>query len=126
MKRFEKAENTEYLKSRYVCEKVEIGVYPVLFGYRIHAGKINNGYYDLDYCCGADQKNVNLMLSLVKTILEKNDLNFRIFPMQNRKPVFTDVDCFMKLIELGGENLEIVEAENVQEIRKEVMSSLFK
>lgn len=126
MKKFEKTNNTEYLKSRYVCENVEIGVYPVLYGYRVQAGYINTGCYELDYCCGAEQKNVDLIFSIVKTILEKNDLNFKIFPFQNIKPVFNDAKCFSKLLELSSPELEIIKTDNVQEIRRDVMSNLFR
>lgn len=125
MKKFVKAENADYLKNRYVCENIEIGVYPVLYGYRVQAGKINNGCYELDYCCGAEQKSVDLIFSIVKTILEKYDLNFKVFPFQNIKPVFNDAVCFSKMLELASPELTVIETEDVKQIRKIVMANLF-
>lgn len=120
-----KAPDTEYLKSRYVDlnHNIEVGIYPVLFGWRVHAGRIGSGCYELDYCCGNTQQYVNLILSLVMSILQKNDANFRIFPFQEQKPVFNDQKCFARLIELAGD-FDIVIADDIHALRPLIMKDL--
>ena len=121
-----KAEDTEYLKTRYVDleHNIEVGIYPVLFGWRVHAGEIDSGCYELDYCCGNQQLNVDLILSIVITILQKNDANFKVFPFQDFKPVFNDAKCFSKLIELAGADLQVVKADDIHQLRPIIMKNL--
>lgn len=125
------APDTEYLKNRYINEEknIEIGIYPVLFGWRVHAGIIDSGWYHLDYCGGDKPEFIALLQTIVKTIVEKYDYDFSVFPRQNRKPVFTDIDCFAKLVELAGgdvQNLDIVKIPDLNVLRSEIMSNILK
>lgn len=122
-----KAPDTKYLKNRYIDEesKIEVGIYPVLFGWRVQAGKLKDDAYYLDYCCGSTANMVQVVQSLVIAILEKNDANWLIFPHQKVKPVFNDMDCFMKLFRLAGEH-DKVEIPDLIDLRKEIMSSICK
>ena len=36
--------------------QVEVGVYPVLFGYRIRAGYVGEPYCMIDWCCGDSEQ----------------------------------------------------------------------
>lgn len=49
---FEDAEDTENMVCRRVWAGVEIGVYPVLFGFRIRCGYVGSLQCCLDWCCG--------------------------------------------------------------------------
>lgn len=121
-----KAPDSQYLKNRYVNEErqIEVGIWPVLYGWRVHAGKINDGAYQLDYCCGAKVEAVQIIQSLVISILEKNNGNWLVFPHQNIKPVFNDIPCFLKMIELAQEH-EKVEVPDLAVLRNEIMADIF-
>jgi len=122
-----KAADSKYLKARYidVDKNVEVGIYPVIFGWRVKAGYIDTYSYELDYCCGANQKMVETILGIVKTILEKYNCDFSIFPVQEIKPVFNDPLCFSQMLELAEGNAQLVEVPELQTLRKEIMSSMY-
>lgn len=130
---FIEAENNENLWCRLVSEdgRIEIGVYTVMFGYRVRAGFVGDFFCHLDYCCGDKQEMVEYIYSGVKAILENTtgDKPFSKFPHQNIKPFFNDQDNFKgfsKLIEesLKGENLNIVKLLPLHEIRREQLKFL--
>lgn len=49
---FKDAEDTENMVCRKVCAGVEIGVYPVLFVFRVRCGYVGHWECQLDWCCG--------------------------------------------------------------------------
>lgn len=114
---------------RHVSENniIEMFIYPVMFGYRVRIGYVENvGALEYDYCAGAEQKNVQLLFSILKTILEnmtETEFESCEFPWQERKPVFNDIKCFTSLLEMAGE-LKIVEIPTVFEFRKKVFEKL--
>lgn len=91
-----------YLTHRMTSGRVEIGVYRVIFGYRVRAGYIGSGIYHLDYCCGADQEWVRRVYNIVLTVLSARDEAgaFAGFPEQTIKPMDKDHVCFVELAKM--------------------------
>lgn len=115
---------------RQIRDCIEIGVYPMLYGYRVRAGIVGDNCCHLDYCAGPDQKEVENVYSLVISIVnkkldeleseqteislrEKAYLVFKDFPEQKRKPMINDFECFMKLSELCGSEIISVKLPNL-------------
>lgn len=104
---------------------IEIGIYPVLYGFRIRAGFVGDMGCDLDFCAGNKQKDAEDIYSLVLTILERKlrklgaenatgrtikhresrMIVFNDFPIQRTKPMYNDHECFMTLSEMCGPDL---------------------
>ncbi len=69
-----KAEDNEGLTNRHVFidvdgqEVYEIGVYRVLFGFRVRGGRVGEMVYDLDYCC---RTNFQMLGSLLAVCLAR-------------------------------------------------------
>jgi hypothetical protein len=82
----------------------EIGIYPVIFGFRIRAGFVGRMWCELDYCAGADLTMINLLYNIVVTIMskriEQNENPFAGFPKQDVKPMINDPECLQKMMEL--------------------------
>ena len=125
--KFQKAPDDKYLKARYVSEdgNVELGISMVMFGWRIHAGKTGYGCYEIDYCCGAEQSTIEMMLSMIKNILEKTNCDWRQMPIQNTKPIFNDPQCLVELIELSGPDFEKLVVPDVKQLRKEISKYIY-
>jgi hypothetical protein len=92
--------------------KIVIGIYPVIFGFRIRAGytKFEDSWFELDYCAGAEQDNVEKLFSQVKTIFLRHTSD-EIFttvkwPNQDKKPYFLDLTNYPKFMELVGEYVQ--------------------
>lgn len=89
--------------------KVEIGVYPTIYGFRVRAGIVGNGIYELDYCCGANITEIETVYSIVLSILSAREIPvglskielaskaFENFPIQEVKPMHNDPDCLFTL-----------------------------
>lgn len=106
---FQQTDDANYLTNRMISGNIEIGVHRVLFGYRVRAGYIGNGYYDIDYCCGDDPEWIRRVYSAVLTVLtsrEETDA-FKGFPVQNTKPMINDRVCFVNLIKMMGKDTRI-------------------
>jgi hypothetical protein len=84
------------------CNTIVIGVYPVIYGFRVRAGYIGDFYYHLDYCCGNNLSDVELIFSAVKNILEQRENNSNLFkfPQQYRKPFMKNEEEFKQLISM--------------------------
>lgn len=80
--------------------RIEIGVYPVIFGFRVRVGYTGYGCYELDYCAGDKIQDIEALYSAVLTILTKYSGNFNVFPAQKVKPMYNDPECWVKLLEL--------------------------
>lgn len=103
--KFTRAEPTgNFPKLRMVSEDgaYEVGLYPVLFGVRIRAGRVNSPVCDIDYCAGADQLFQVMLLGTVVAILESlpngtpsSEIR-RMMPGFERKPINQD-PCWEKL-----------------------------
>lgn len=99
---FQPTEDENYLTHRMTSGRVEIGVYRVIFGYRVRAGYVGSGFYHIDYCCGADQDWIRRVYAAVLTVLtarEEQDA-FKGFPVQTYKPMSEDYACFVSLCQM--------------------------
>lgn len=99
---FQKAPDTINITHRMTSGRIEIGVYRVLYGYRVRAGFIGNEWTELDYCCGDDPKWVKRVYAVVLTILSARDEDkaFVGFPMQRTKPMIKDRVCFVNMLKM--------------------------
>lgn len=86
---------------------VEMGVYRVLFGWRVRAGFVGNWMCELDWCGGSDWKNVERLYSICHAILSQRDENlecFRNLPMFSKvKPFFMDLEFVDIVTKQAGE-----------------------
>lgn len=82
--------------------RVEIGVYRVIFGYRVRAGYIGNGFCHIDYCCGDNPEWIRRVYAAVLTVLtaRTEDNAFDGFPQQTVKPMSEDYPCFVNLAKM--------------------------
>ena len=93
---FKSAELNEGFIFREVSENglIEIGIYPVMYGFRVKAGFTKNDYYHIDWCCGNDQFFIERIYSILKDILSKREENYycfkNILTHSEIKPLFND------------------------------------
>lgn len=101
-------ENNIY--QRLVSEdgKIEMGIHPVMFGYRVRASFVGDGGCYLDWCGGDNQAQVELLYSIAKNILE-NKGSFKGLPSCSRiKPFYNDSEFVDYINGLVTKPLEIV------------------
>jgi len=84
--------------------KYEIGIYVVMYGFRIRAGYAGKLWVELDYCAGSDLVMVNLLYHAILTLLtdriSKGENPFKDLPIQDVKPMINDPECLAKLLEV--------------------------
>ena len=104
--------------------RIEMGIYPVIFGYRVRAGYVDRMSYELDWCGGDKQEDLELLYSIMKNILEKNN-SFTGVPMKSTiKPFYNDhlfVDFINSLV---TKPLEIVKLKPLHLDRMKLMKIL--
>jgi hypothetical protein len=100
---------TNQLLFRQISENnlIEMGVYRVMFGWRVRAGFCGNFFCELDWCAGGNWKDVERLYSLCQAILlkrEENDACFEGLPMfSNKKPFFNDLEFLEIVAKEAGE-----------------------
>ena len=91
---------------------IEIGVYPVLFGYRVRAGFVGAYATELDWCAGNCWLRVQSLYAIVLGILsscEESAAAFEGIPLQSKlKPYFHDLEFVTTLASLVDEPFEPV------------------
>lgn len=123
------ATSTENMVCRLVSEdgRIEMGVYPVIFGFRIRAGFVGSSTCEVDWCCGNDQKFLEIAYDLLKKLLERGYSFQRILPTSHVKPIFND-NNFMKWfcyaccsvgMKIFGEDDNIITLPVLYDIREE-------
>lgn len=106
---------------------VEIGIHPVIYGWRVRAGYIGDDWCHLDYCCGSDPIMLKFILSVCKTILETNGCDFKVFPRQHVKPITSDAHCFSELISLmDASKFEMVDLPPLGPLKAKSIEEIFK
>lgn len=85
------------------CGNYEIGIYPVLFGYRIRGGRISYYSCDIDWCFATDviqmDKYYFLLQKYVDKLVEEGKNPFSSLPgISEVKPCFKD-ERFVKKLE---------------------------
>lgn len=86
---------------------VEMGIYRVMFGYRVRAGFVGSKGVELDWCGGGNWADVERLYAICKTILSKREENrdcFENLPGQSEvKPFFNDISFTTKVLTASGE-----------------------
>lgn len=121
--RFTDADDDENLIFRKVRDNIEIGICPMLYSFRIRAGVIGDGYCYLDYDAGKSIKEIEDVYSLVLSAISKRmdsgitqaPFIFKDFPIQSRRPMANDHECFLKLDELCGQEILSIYQLNIKE-----------
>ena len=85
----------------------EMGIRPVLYGYRVSAGKTGTLFYSLDYCCGDSRQWILRVITVLEIALERipetaqlSEVE-KLFPRQQFKPMQQDPDCWKRLLDLS-------------------------
>lgn len=90
--------------------RVEVGVYPVIFGWRVRAGYGGSDYCELDWCCGGNIISAFTMRDVLLRYLRKLKSSrdcFAGLPETSRiKPLFRDLDFLNKVAEATGEPVQ--------------------
>ena len=93
--------------------KIEMGIHPVLFGYRVRAGYIGSMSYMFDWCGGDNQTQVELLYSIAKNVLEHRK-SFDGVPICSKvKPFYNDQEFFKHIESLVVQPLEIIKLESL-------------
>lgn len=88
--------------------KIEMGIHPVIFGYRVRAGYVGEDFFMFDWCGGADQTQTELLYSIAKNILEHKN-SFDGVPIFSKiKPFYKDKDFVKSIESLVTQPLDIV------------------
>jgi len=94
---FNKVENTEDLKSVISNGNILIGLYPVMYGFRVRVSSVDDDMFcKLDLCGGNNLEMIDLLYNGIRQIIEgqikeKGYVDFKEFPTQERKPFFKDM-----------------------------------
>jgi hypothetical protein len=109
------------------CDNLVIGVYPVIFGFRVRAGFKNDYSYGIDYCCGNSKGDVELIFSVVKNIIEQRSENpFAGFPRQDMKPFMKNKTEFKQLIGMIDKpSYQRVLLPDIHSIKRDYLSNHF-
>lgn len=84
-------------------ENIEIGVFPVMFGYRVRIGYVGSGFLEVDWCAGPGQENVERLYSLAFARLERAPFfDHNDWPGTTAvKPIFNDELWSLLVAEVG-------------------------
>lgn len=128
-------DTTNGLLLRLTDGRVEMGLYPVLFGWRVRGGMVGDGWCHCDWCCGADPLVVFVGYNLMRRLLE-GGVSLMELPGSSRiKPFNNDdefVDKLQGLLErVGGyspqeETAALGEQWDLGKLRREYMETHFK
>lgn len=128
MIKFIKAENNleNQLYQRLVSEdgKIEMGIHPVMFGYRVVAGYTGSQFLELNWCGGDDQSQVELLYSIAKNILEQKG-NFEGLPLVSEiKPFYNDKKFLALVMDQIKQPLELINLEPLHLNKQDLLKQL--
>jgi hypothetical protein len=107
--------------------KVIMGLWPVLFGWRIRAGFKGQMYYQIDWCCGDDVTVIWATYEMMRCLLENGtDIN-TLRPHSNIKPWPKDNDFGNWLIDQVKQYkrvMVITDRPSLDKLREEYMKKL--
>lgn len=96
--------------------RIELGIHPVIFGYRVRAGFINSGMYELDWCGGDKQSDIELLFTVAKRILTDRT-DFKGIPAHSKiKPFYKDSEFVTIITELSAAVKNNIELEKILDI----------
>lgn len=81
--------------------RIEMGVWPTIFGYRVRAGYVGSPYIHLDWCAGGDQNQVERLYSILYAILNnraQENVFAKLPPCSKIKPYYNDSDFCMEIL----------------------------
>ena len=91
---------------------VEMGIYRVMFGFRVRAGFCGRNSCELDWCAGANWSDVERLYSICRSIMMKRPEDSDCFAGLPRcsqvKPFFLDVPFTEAILRECGDGLEVV------------------
>jgi hypothetical protein len=123
--KFHKAPDTEDLFLRVVDETntIQIGIYKVLFGYRVRAGYVDNKWgVNLDWCCGDRIEHIVWLYLACICILSQRDPEncFEgLPPVSQIKPYINDMEFWNNIIDLcGAESLPFQFSFNEDDLKR--------
>ncbi len=125
--KFKQEDNDDLeLFQRLVSEdgKIEMGIHPVIFGYRVRAGYVGDMVYQLDWCGGDDQEQLELLYSIMKNILENKGGFVGVPVVSEIKPFFNDTKFVDLINSMVVKPLEIVRLKPLELDRRRLMNSL--
>lgn len=103
---FNPAENNINLICRLVSSdgRIEMGIYPVLYGFRVRAGFVNCPCCSLDWCAGESDVSLRNLYTICKNILEPRleqvDPFQDVPPWSHVKPWFKDRAFTEKIVSM--------------------------
>lgn len=97
-------------------DHVRIGVWRVMYGFRVRAGYLHDlGGCTLDWCAGGNWKDVERLYSLCAAILSQRDESEDVFKGIPRisaiKPFYSDTEFVSLVSKLAGDNWELINLE---------------
>lgn len=98
------------LVQRVVSEdnKIEIGILPVIYGFRVRAGYVGAAGCEIDWCCGDKQAMVELGYFVCKKLLSQG-FSFSEIPSCSRiKPFYKDMP-FMEWLVSKLDDSDVIE-----------------
>lgn len=109
-----------------------MGVYPVLYGFRVRAGYCTEDGCSLDWCGGGNWKDVERLYSLCKAVLEKREETPRrvidVFDglpgWSIIKPFFKDKE-FVRIVGEQAGNFQLISLDRNQVLSWDQFAALF-
>lgn len=99
---------------------VEMGVYRVMYGWRVRAGFSGYPCCELDWCAGSQWKNVEQLYSLcyaILTLREESRNCFEGLPTCSRtKPFYMDREFIVTVSALAGSDCNLIKLKDPEEI----------
>jgi hypothetical protein len=113
---FKGAKPTSNLRFRFTYKTLEVGIYPVLYGFRVRAGTIGEPICHVDWCCGDSHATVQVYLQLLIEILEARIAQeiplshlFEGIPIASRvKPLVNDVEFLTNILEFDRREMDAI------------------
>lgn len=109
MEKFIKVEDDKYLSNRHEIiingRRFEVGIWKVIFGFRIRGGYVNSGMITFDWCCGANPAVIQATQKVLMDLIERGT-DFQIMPKYSDiKPWPNDLEFAKKVDELYGDSV---------------------
>ena len=124
-----RTESNENLLYRHVTpdQRVELGIYPVMYGFRVRAGWNGSVCCQWDWCCGAEDPVIREGFSIAKKLLweRRDDENpfFGIPTYSEIKPYPKDPKFSIAIRSLAGQFEIDPNIPSALELRKEFIES---
>lgn len=100
---------------------ISLGVYQVLYGFRVRSGFEGCKWFVLDWCAGGDWDQVQRLYSIAYSILVQREENKHAFyglPIHSEiKPFFMDIAFTETIIEAMNGNFQMIELEKPKVIK---------